>query len=644
MAYTIKGPNGQPNAVECEPKLTEEENGMVFIDVTIEPTDNNKKFIKDVTEHWTISGVKKSQYGDFHIQNLEKVGVGEWPTLKIKAVADFIFKLQTTTFDGYFTGSRTAVSFFAELSRQSGITFEPIDFKEAFGWEKFGLGVHTMDEFNRGLNNYGYTYYPVTPQIIHLRDRIGRDTNFMIKNAMNSSDMKVEIDRSEVFTYAQGYADYSEDDEDANFYKNAALWDEYKHPTLYNLLGKLSAPVYTNQKINNKATLNAYLKKIVDESIKFTITTDFHQIPDYPFAVPMLGDRIRVQDDAIDIDETARAIKIKTYFDSYGEPINYEIDFGNLRVAQREKSRLDEVQRAVEDLLSGRNPVGTGMVDNYIKSVIQGFKSAETEVRFNGYNGMNGLFLVDPTDENDAVGLFSKGIAVTQNGFQGGAQDNLAIVPSGIVADWIRVGTLWLERFLGIIGRDSLLQITADEIRLEDARNPNNFTSLKPGTAVFSQSLSVIRDDGVYWIQNGQPRFEIPIITKTNMDIGVSFSQRNYETFNEVFSLFEVGYASHSGRYANFVFLPGLRWDSTAPSTLMEISIEVANAPAGVDIQPVVHRQTVYRDQPNESVVLNVPLPPPTYGALSFLLKFRSMSIHDTNIITIRSARAWISA
>lgn len=489
MAYTIKGPTGKPNALECEPVLTEEENGMVFIDVTIEPSENNKKFIKNVTEHWTIAGVKTAQYGDFHIQNLEKVGVGEWPTLKIKAVADFIFKLQTTTFDGYFTGSRTAVSFFAELSRQSGLTFEPIDFKDAFGWEKFGLGVHTMDEFNRGLNNYGYTYYPVTPQIIHLRDQIGRDTNYMIKNAMNSSEMKVEIDRSAVFTYAEGYADYSEDEGNENFYENAALWDEYKHPTLYNLLGKLSAPVYTNQKINNKETLNAYLKKIVDESIKFTITTDFHRIPDYPFAVPMLGDRIRVQDDAIDIDETAKAVKIKTYFDSYGEPLDYEIDFGNLRVSQREQSRLDSTQQQIEDLLSGRTPVGTGMVDSYIKSVIQGFKSAETEVRFNGYNGMNGLFLVDPTDENDAVGLFSKGIAVTQNAFQGGAQDNLAIVPGGIVADWIRVGTLWLDRFLGIIGKDSWLQLTAEEFLMKSLTDENQFFRATPGEVTISNGI-----------------------------------------------------------------------------------------------------------------------------------------------------------
>ena len=133
MAYIVRDLTGKEYALEAEPELIEEENGMITVEIEIHPTENNQKFIKQLNEHWVISGIKTSQYGNFYIQHLDKEANGDWPVLKVTAVAEFIHKLQTTTFDGYHTGSRTAAAFYNELSRQSGITFQPVDFKPAFG-------------------------------------------------------------------------------------------------------------------------------------------------------------------------------------------------------------------------------------------------------------------------------------------------------------------------------------------------------------------------------------------------------------------------------------------------------------------------------------------------------------------------------
>lgn len=685
VAYIVQDLTGKEYALEAEIELTEEENGMVTIDLEINPTENNQKFIRDINEHWTISGIKTAQYGKFYIQHLDKVGVGDWPQLKITAVAEFIHKLQTTTFDGYYTGSRTAAAFFNELSLQSGITFQPIDFKPAFGWEKFGLGVHNISEFNRGLNNYGYTYYPVTSQLIELRNQIGRDTNFMIKNAMNSDSMEMEIDRTEVYTYVEGYADYTEEDGE-DFYEAAKLYSFYKHPVLYDVLGELKAETYKNQKINSKETLDEYLKSIVDNSIKFTITTDFHKIEDYPFAVPMLGDRIRVQDDAIDVDTTARVIKIKTSYDIYGDVINYELDFGNFPVSERVKSQLSSVQRQLEDLISGRNPVNNGMLDAYISAVIENIKQSETEVKFGGHLGYNGLFLVDPNDPNNVVGLFSGGIIASDNGFAGGLESNAALTYQGLVAervfgkliageqllianeqgtfmvnggeveisggslsiigglddaniknaskwnnqgtyidntgvytgrlnaeqiqvgkvgdefigsadDWnnqgtyiddtgvytgsltanqINAGTLFLERFLGITGKNGKLKITDEYIRVEDAADATKYLEMNINTGFTISKLpyTQIAPDGRIIYQDGYMRGgAVANIIHFNANKTVNFNGMNWIYANA--SAIRTYYINdqYKGRFLDVITAIGLTADSPSGSARVDIEV-----------------------------------------------------------------------
>ncbi|KIH70076.1 hypothetical protein SN16_11305 [Salinicoccus roseus] len=480
--------------MEAEISLTEEENGLVFIDLDIVPTPNNKKFVRDITEDWTVHGVQSTKYGHFVITNMTKASDGPYPSYKVKAVASFIHKMQTTTFDGLYTGSRTAVDFFYILSQQSGLTFQLTADRPAYGWEKFGEGVHTIKEFNRAIKHYDYVYLPVNETSIELRDRIGRDVNFIIKNAMNADDVKMEIDRSEVYTYIEGYADF---EQDSDFYETAQLYSDYKSP-LYDIIGEKKAETYSNGAIKHKATLDKYLMDIVDNSVKFTISAKFRKIRNYPFAVPMLGDRIRVQDESIDLNTKAKIVKLVTHYDPYGEPYDYDIEFGNLNIGQRNKQTINTVSRQLDDILNGRDPIKLTALDGYLKSAITDFKSAQTELVIGEYvDGVLGIFLVDKADPNRAVGLTSKGIVLTTNGFAGGIDENLAIDPTAVNASMIRAGTLHLEDILGIVGRDGLITMTGDEFRAVDANDPDKFISIKPGMLEIGKgALTVHRDDG----------------------------------------------------------------------------------------------------------------------------------------------------
>lgn len=531
---------------------------MVFIDLDIVPTPNNKKFIRDITEDWTVHGIQSTKYGHFVITNMTKKSDGPYPSYKVKAVASFIHKMQTTTFDGLYTGSRTAVDFFYILSQQSGLTFQLTADRPAYGWEKFGEGVHTIKEFNRAIKHYDYVYLPVNETSIELRDRIGRDVNFIIKNAMNADDVKMEIDRSEVYTYVEGYADF---EQDSDFYETHQVYSFYKSP-LYDVIGEKKAETYSNGAIKHKATLDKYLMDIVDNSVKFTISAKFRKIRNYPFAVPMLGDRIRVQDESIDLNTKAKIVKLVTYLDPYGEPYDYDIEFGNLNIGQRNKQTINTVSRQLDDIINGRDPIKLTALDGYLKSAITDFKSAQTELVIGEYvDGVLGIFLVDKADPNRAVGLTSKGIVLTTNGFAGGIEENLAIDPKAVNASMIRAGTLHLEDILGIVGRDGLITMTGDEFRAVDANDPDKYVEISPaGIHTRKGMVKLTRPDyyqdtngkeyGVL-INDGMPSWSFPgqMTGPNNMSQGVSQSGQYYQVEATTDSNMEAWYFKHDTRY-----------------------------------------------------------------------------------------------
>lgn len=438
--------------------------------------------MKRITEDWLIFGVQDTKYGHFVVSNLDKRSAGEYPELKIRAEASFIHTLKTTTFDGLFTGSRTANEYFRLLSEQSGIQMTVETFKEAFGWEKFGEGVHNIREFTRGLNNYGYVYEPISENEIALKDRIGRDVQFVIKNAMNADNMQLSIDRSQVFTQADGYGDFEEGD---NYYKTAGVKDQYTSP-LASIIGIKRAETYKNQNIKHKDTMRRYLEDIVDNSVKFNLSTNFYKIRNYPFAVPRLGDRIRVQDESINLNSIAKLIKLVTRYDPYGDVYDYELTFGSLDIGQRARSTISQVSRLLQDLINGRETLDLSSLDASTRAMIADFKSAQTEIIIGDYSeGIQGIFLVEKDDPNRAVGLTSKGIVLTENGFAGGIEENLAISPRAINASLIRAGALYLEQFLGIEGKDGWLLITGDEFKATSKDNPDKFVSITAEGAHF---------------------------------------------------------------------------------------------------------------------------------------------------------------
>lgn len=223
------------------------------------------------------------------------------------------------------------------------------------------------------------------------------------------------------------------------------------------------------------------------------------------------------------------------------------------------------------------------------------------------------------------------------------------IITTGIIeATHLKTGLALVDRVFAsnamierLTGKSAFLRdiraITIDAVQINLQTIMNDMGKVEGG-------ITIRRPDGAIFIENGINKFGVPIITKGYAGGTVEYDGTNYITNARGSQIFERAFCDHSGRYANFSFSIGMVWNADWASTSMAVVIRPANTPTGVNISTLVEEFMVYRDSGTKSVVMNVRLPKPTYGALSFTLEFYRIGDNLNNPITIRSNRCWISA
>ena len=529
-------------------------------------------------------------------------------------------------------GSHTANSAFRTVFDGTGFNFVLVDFSPAVTIEGFGKGSNRLELFKRLLDRYNYEF-EIQGRTVYMKHLIGNDTNYMYKYKLNASNVSSTTDASEYFTHIKGFGNFEEGEED--YFNNAKLKREFTHP-LADVVGKWEGSPIVDGRITQSSTLDEAMAQAVEDSLAVTIEGTLHDVRKiYDIAVPVKGDRVWLHDERINLEQEIRLHKIVTTYDEKDNIIACDVTFGSQSIGERHKASINSLSKRFSDLLLGKLKLPIISLEKIGMDMINAIHAASSEIIFGDF----GMQAISKTNPNHVFGLNSEGWYISQDG---GKTPRTIATAEGIYADALFAGTLWLTNDMNIESDDGYLNVTGSRFTMKNTEGTES-TVIEPGKAFFSGNVTILRNDGDPFIQDGHALFGIPIITKPNMDDGVEFGRRNYITANEHFSLFEAGYTSHSGRWANFGLIPGLSSDSRSTSAHIEVTIEVANSPGGVNIPPVTHRQLVYRDSSNEGFVLNLRLPRVTYGALSFLLKFKLVSAYSGNKAIIRSTRCWIS-
>lgn len=493
--------------------------------------------------------------------------------------------------------------------------------------------ANTMSYSNRQTTTERFLYFigrhdaefdiPIGSKTIRVLNEVGtyRD-DLLIHEDDNLINFALDTQSASFCTSVVGYYDF---DEEGIPRKSVKFTSE-----LAKKYGDIPGEPILDDRYNDETAVYEAARKRQESTyqVSFTVASELFDAPVNP------GDYVPVVLPSKSINMYLRAVEVNELFDEEGKLIDATYSFGNENIASLYRNQQYKSLQDIADMLRGKKPLPPSVFPKAMKrayEIIIGDEDSVMEYRKDRLTGYH------DKDKGNAVEMNVSGLV-----FIRGGEPRSAITYEGVVTEALTAGTIDTNR-IKIVGAEGYFYIDGDELVSIDYNDSSKYTRIGPGKATFSKSIEIIRYDEVPYIIDGVPQFEVPIITEVNMDEGVEFNRRNYETISEQFVQFEAGYTSHAGRWAIFDFQVGLPSDSANANRYIEVLVEPWTVPEGVTVESISRRELVYRGEPTKTIQISVPLPPPTYGALSFLLKYRVQNNSNENIGQVRSTRKRIS-
>lgn len=410
--------------------IEEELNGNCVFSAKISPNKVNLIFLNKLSEMWTLVDDNETEY---KVVYLKKQGEGKTLTAEIKAVPKFYDDFDNGRVYEEYNQSFTANACFATIFSGSGYVYQLNGSYNSLQWDGFGGGSTRLEMFKDALNRYG-AEFRILGKVVTIEPQIGSDLNVMYRHRLNASNIVQEVDASGFWTYAKGYGDFTEEDG----WKGAKLIREYTSP-LASIpgIGVRHAPPLKDGRIKLNATMDNGLKKIVNESLKISVTADIHDLTKqkYPIAQSRLGDRVFLIDERIGLDAEVRVVNRSVLRDWRGNILDVQLTFGNQDITKRYQSNLDHAAKTINDLIEGREKLPINAMAAEVANVTSMILGVTSELDITPH----GLIAKDKNNPNYVVVLNSAGLGVSTDG---GTTFRNAITGRGIVAERILAGEI----------------------------------------------------------------------------------------------------------------------------------------------------------------------------------------------------------
>ena len=414
-------------------KHDQELNGDERIDIDIEYTDMNSEFLKkqDDLKMWIILFEGK----EYRIISSKQTGFGNKYQISVTAILYMLDWLNTSRIYQRIDESLTVTEAFNIVFNDTPFTYSTVEAAPSSRFEGIGEGETRLEIFKTFIERYGYEFL-IVGNTVYLHNQIGNDANFEYRYKVNAQDISKEVDASEMWTHAKGYGNYSDDDENTDVIDKAKLKREYTSP-LADIIGIREAPPIRDGRVTKQATMDANLKKIVDESVQISFTADIYDMSQqgYNYQHAVIGDRVFLVDERIGLDTEIRVVKISKSVNDLEQILDMEITFGTGNMADQYGSNLSTAAKDIADLIQGRKSLPFQALDIISKSMVTKIQNTTSEIIYD----TNGQHFMDKKNNNNIMTMNSSGLLLSTDG---GKTAKTAITAEGIVANTITTGTL----------------------------------------------------------------------------------------------------------------------------------------------------------------------------------------------------------
>lgn len=615
--------NGDEYMMEGEVKHSQEINGDERIDVEIEYTDVNAHFLRKNSDlkMW-ILGFEAKEY---RIISSTIKGHGNKYTVSVTGILYMLDWLNSNRIYQRIDASLTTVEAMNLIFDDSPFTYQITAQAPSKRFEGLGDGETRLEMLKKFIEGYGFEI-TILGNVMYFQALIGNDTNFQYEYKVNATDITQETDASEMFTYAEGYGDYPDDDESA--VSKAKLKRSYVSP-LESIVGhRRHAPPIKDGRITIKETMDAALKKLVDDSLQISFSANLNDLKHrgYKYEHAKLGDRIFLVDKRIGLDTEIRVVKIDRSYSQEYELKDISITFGSKNMADTYTSNFSSAVSNINDVMAGRKAIPFEALGIITQSMVSKIQNTSSELTFD----INGIHAIDKNDANNIVTLNSSGMYLSTDG---GRTGKTAITAEGITANAITAGSL-LTTLVNVIGRDNLIAITGDEIRLLGRTN-DSATHLRP------DGMRIKRPDGAWSIIDGVPEMSLSIQRNVFMHPSVTFDGQNYIGSSQYFLFYENFYVNHDARYLVVSFGANLGSSSSYESAYVKCRVREFGSENN---QVGETRIFATKSDTTTFDTLTIDLGTPTYQPRQFYLEFafEDSDAANNNVAKVRTNRVFM--
>ncbi len=435
----------------------QELNGDERIDIDIHYTNNNSEFLSqhDDLKMWTIIFENK----EYKIISSKMTGKGDKYTVSVTAILYVLDWLNSNRIYQRIDASLTTTEAFNLVFDNSPFTYITVNSAPSERFEGLGDGETRLEVFKTLIDRYGYEMN-IVGNVVYLQSQVGNDTNFEYRYKVNASNITKETNAADLWTYVKGYADYDDNEEDAE--SKAKIKRDYVSPLEPVIGGRRHAPPVKDGRIKYASVLDKKMKEVVDNSVQISFSADINDMSQhgYDYQHAVVGDRVFLVDERIGLNTEIRVVQISRTINANDELRSMEITFGTQPLSESYSANFNNAVSSINDLLSGRKSLPFAALDIVSKSMVSKIQATTSEIVYDS----NGQHFIDKRNNNNIMTMNSSGLLLSTDG---GRTAKTAITAEGIVADTITTGAL-NANLITVMGGDAnkYIEITNDQMTL----------------------------------------------------------------------------------------------------------------------------------------------------------------------------------
>ncbi|WP_068672270.1 phage tail protein [Oceanobacillus sp. Castelsardo] len=503
-AVFLKDLTGREYPAIAEVKRNKRVNGQREISLSFLYTEVNKDFMNQLEFGWKV--LFDGEW--YTITHTGKATDGKYMLIDVTAILSFFVDL-----NGYYlqdtveNKSFTAANYFRGLFEGTPYTYVLVD-NLASNTLSYQDNQSKTERFLYGIDRFKGEY-KVQGKVAYIYGQVGSDKDVILHEDLNVNSVSIDVDASGFHTWAKGYGDLPEGEEDGDY----RLEVEYISP-LAEKYGLIEGPAIKDGRYKDKNELREAVKNQVENSYTISSTIEAIDLTNngYPEMVLEEGDRVWASVSRLNLDQRVRVMEIEEYFDWEGNIIDVNYTVGNEGIASQYKTEQYNTIADFRDIQSGRKKLEYNWLPDAVRRASEIINGNDDSLFKYGAGEIIGINQRNP---NGYMRFNTDGLGFSRDG---GKTYRSAITYEGIVADAITTGTLRsiLIEAVEIYGSklfssdgNTLLEIIGGNVKL--TRNNGNYVHVNP--------------DGLFgYNSSGSQRFRADNLLVTSAALGTSNS------------------------------------------------------------------------------------------------------------------------